>query len=165
MIVRRRHKPYLALALTVLGLLATVALPASAGATPPPGTVQQAHAMQAWFKKVGKAWEKVQVDLRSVTSAGQSGKPTAVTVPCTSLSTDVAALRKQPPAPAASINAPWQAALRALAAGGNLCKGAAQQPSTQASVMHHAETYLAAAERDIEQAAAKENALTATAKK
>jgi len=33
--------------------------------------------MQAWFKKVGKAWEKVQVDLRAVTSASQSGKPKA----------------------------------------------------------------------------------------
>jgi hypothetical protein len=163
--VRRHHQPYLALALIALGLLAMTALPASAGATPPKGTVQQAHAMQAWFKKVGGAWGKVQADLRAVTSASQSGKPTAVTAPCTNLVVDVSTLRKQPPAPAASINAPWQAALRALAAGGNLCKGAAAQPSSAASVMHRAETYLATAERYIEQAAAKENALTATARK
>jgi hypothetical protein len=165
MTFRRHHPPYLALVLTVLGLLAATALPASAGAAPPKAAVQQAQAMQTWFKKVGGAWQKVQTDLRAVTSASQSGKPTAVTVPCTNLAADVATLRKEPPAPAPSINAPWQAALRALAAGGNLCKGAAQQPGSQDSVMRRSETDLGAAERDIEQAAAKENALTATAKK
>jgi hypothetical protein len=84
----------------------------------------------AWWNKQKPLFDKIENDLKAVTTAASNADATALTNACTSLRSDTTAMINGPPAPDPAILAPFQAALTDYSNGASSCIQALAQNNT-----------------------------------